>query len=110
MPLIAAGPTIAAGESLSNACDIGSNQPFMIITPPEWDYANLTFEVSVSTTPFYVLHFGGKLAEIACVPNAAVMLNVATFWPRGLKVKFRSGTPDNPIIQTQQRMFQLLTG
>jgi hypothetical protein len=110
MPAIAIGPTIPAGESFSDAVAIGGKQLFMIISPPDWTPANLTFEVSTSSGAFFPLFFSGRLWEIACPPNAALLLNaLAVAWPKGALIKFMSGTPDNPVVQEADRVFQLLT-
>lgn len=109
MPLLS-GPTIKAGESLSNGMDLSSNQPFLVITPFQWTSANLSFEVSTDGTTYRVMYYQGGLWQLACPPNVTIMLNVATFWPRGIHIKFRSGTPANPVNQQADRMFQVLTG
>lgn len=104
------GPIIQAGKSFSSAVDIGSRELFMIISPPEWTPANLTFEVSVAASPFHKLFYSGRLWEIACPPDAAILLTVlGTTWPKTAQIRFISGTPDNPIVQEADRVFQLLT-
>jgi hypothetical protein len=47
MPLVVInGPTIAAGESLSDAVDLSAGGIVRLVTPDDWTSANITFEVS----------------------------------------------------------------
>jgi len=103
------GPTIAAGQSLSDAIDFGQTKPFLIISPPDWTPANLTFQVSIDGTAFFGLHmFASAMRIVGCVPNTAYVLD-QELWPKNVWMKFRSGTPESPVIQTAARVFKVLT-
>jgi hypothetical protein len=106
---IVIGPTFTAGTAISNVISVTNADPYLIITPPVWTPANLSFLISPDSTNFYPLYIGGKLWELACPPNAALSLATTT-WPKGIFLRFLSGVIDAPIIQTEERVFKVVTG
>jgi hypothetical protein len=46
------------------------------------------------------------LWQVACPPEAALMLTVE--WPKGIFVKFLSGTADDPVIQPEECVFRIV--
>lgn len=110
MPL-ATGPIFDAGSAISNVVSIGqSSDPFMIITPPEWTPARLCFLISAEGDNFFPVYKGGLLLEIACIPNAAMMLDTL-IWPGTFYIRFVSGMIgmiETPVLQEQRREFKLM--
>ena len=105
------GPIFEAGSAISNVVAIGqANDPFLIFTPPEWTPARLAFLISAEGDNFFPLYKDGVLWEIACVPNAALMLETAR-WPSTFYIRFLSGMVgiiENPVPQIERREFKLL--
>ncbi|MEK1929075.1 MAG: hypothetical protein AAAC47_04690 [Pararhizobium sp.] len=112
MPLtILTQPTIAAGQSLSNVLNLSAaNVGLLRITcPADWSSkAWLTFQISNDNTTFYdVYDYTGALLVSRVVPNAMIIVR-QELW-RMAYVKFRSGSPDNPVPQLEQRIFTCAT-
>jgi hypothetical protein len=107
MPLVVLnGPTIAAGQSLSEGLDCSAGVLVRLTMPPEWSPAPLTFQIS-SDNVFYNDVFGADGYEVTVphvIPGAAIILESeigrAVAW-----VKFRSGTRSQPVPQEAQRNF-----
>jgi hypothetical protein len=101
------GPMIAAGESLSNDLDLGTQAIGLtrITFPPEWTgRAVLTFQVSADGITYTDLYYqDGRIVTLVVVPSGTTSVE-RDIWTSG-HVKFRSGTPDYPIIQTAARTF-----
>jgi hypothetical protein len=118
MPIYALpGPIIPAGESISNAVDCGGNQILRIVTPSGWDRAALSFQLSPDGAKFNDLYWvqltGGKFLPFEAVvdplPDGAVLVmppqsGLKIFW-----IRFRSGTKAVPVVQSNERMFQIIT-
>jgi hypothetical protein len=101
---------IDAGASVSTTLDIGSKNPFIIVTPAQWTPANLTFEISIDGAIFYPLYIDGALVIVACPPKSAILLTAASGnYPNGTLIRFISGTPDNQIPQLETRQFQVIS-
>jgi hypothetical protein len=102
MPItIVDGPTIAHGESLSDAADCSAGNIVRITVPQEFTPANLTFQVSSDGNLFNDL-FDSKGAEVTVVakPNTSILISEA--WGRSINfVKFRSGSRDHPVVQSR---------
>ncbi len=100
MPLtIVDGPTIAAGESLSDGADCSSGGIVRITVPQEFTPANLTFQVS-SDGNFYNDLFNAHGEEITIVakPNSGIVVH--EHWTRSIAfIKFRSGSRSHPVEQ-----------
>jgi hypothetical protein len=93
------GPTIAAGQSLSDGIDCSAGEIVRITIPQEFTRANITFQVS-SDGNFYndLYNANGEEIMIAAQPNSAVIIaerlaRVVAF------IKLRSGTRKNPVLQ-----------
>ena len=99
------GPTIAAGQSLSAGLDCTAGVISRIYAPPEWDTANITFQLSFDgiTWANLVNRSGAEIAA-ALKPNSVVILTEYTRQMAWLKI--RSGTSVAPVIQTAQRVFK----
>jgi hypothetical protein len=117
------GPaTIHAGESLSDAVDCtGSLRIARVIMPPEWDNADLTFQVSPDGTAWHDLYnvtipAGSGTADayrtfqaVVFKPRAGSIIVV----PAGFGVdvswlKVRSGTAIVPVVQSADREFSFV--
>jgi hypothetical protein len=103
MPLtIVDGPTIAAGESLSDGVDCSAGIIVRITVPQEYDDGDtdkMTFQVS-SDGGLYNDLFDDEGKEIVIVahPNSGIVIDRA--WARTVGwIKLRSGTRDRPTKQ-----------
>jgi hypothetical protein len=105
MPLTQlAGPTIAAGESLSSGLDCTQGVPVRIYTPAGWTPANLTFQLSFDGITYRDLVDRGGAEVVAAVkPNAVIILQQSNQQLAWFKV--RSGTSAAPVPQAAQRVF-----
>jgi len=109
------GPTIRAGESLSEAVDASGGVIIRITCPSPDDYpgevnwtpAVLTFQIS-SDNVYYndVYNFTGELVSVNVVPGAAIMVP-EVFGRAAEFIKFRSGMPKTPIPQEKDRLFAM---
>lgn len=106
MPLtIVDGPTIGAGESLSDGADCSAGVILRITVPQEFTPANLTFQVS-SDGNFYNDLFSSFGEEITVVakPNTGIVVPEA--WTKSINfIKFRSGTRGYPVEQKVECKF-----
>lgn len=102
------GPTIAAGEDLSNALDVTSGVVVALTVPPDWFSANLTFQLSADGNVFSdVVDHKATILQIpvragsmlVLTSEASQMLNAAGF------LKIRSGSPDHPVVQPADVQF-----
>ena len=102
------GPFIRAGESLSEPVDCSGGDLVRITIPGDWTSGgNLTVQVSTDGEFFNDL-FDARGGEIMLVvtPGAAVPVMDIGNWTRMLGfIKFRSGTRDRPMAQTEKRDF-----
>jgi hypothetical protein len=103
-----AGPTIAAGQSLSDGIDTSAGRLVRINTPPEWTPAHLTFLVSTDGGGYSSLYKGGSEAIIPyCGPNRAIFV-IPEDWPSLVWLQFRSGTQNGPVPQEAERVFSIV--
>jgi hypothetical protein len=100
--LVLNGPTIDAGESLSDGVDCSEGPLVKVTMPPEWDNANITFQTSTDGV-FYNDMFDTSGHELSFQVRAGTAIYVDRM--RFGWVKFRSGTRDNPVPQSGQRAF-----
>lgn len=101
------GPTIEAGESLSDGVDCSGGQLVRITMPTDWDDdAPLTFEFSTDGT-FYNDMFGldGYAVTIAHVVKGSGVIIPADIGRAIAFIKFRSGGRGNPVVQKERRQF-----
>jgi hypothetical protein len=93
------GPTIRAGESLSDGADCSAGTIVRITVPQEFTPSNLTFQVSsdgVLYNDLYTLH--GDEITISAKPDTGIV--VYDVWTRSIAfIKFRSGTREHPVKQ-----------
>jgi len=96
--------TILAGESLSDSVDASQGTASYVLMPDAWDGANLTFQISFDNLTFWDLfdQYGNEVT-FACRAGTAVRVQP------GLQsigyFKVRSGTRDEPIVQSEDRNF-----
>ena len=106
--MIIDGPTFLAGTAISNVLSLGAQEPRLLITPQEWTTpANLLCLFSPDSTNFYPLYMEGKLWEVACPPNAALIL-APYVWPKNCFVRLISGFVGEEIEQEEQREFKVI--
>ena len=106
MPLtIVDGPTIAAGESLSDGADCSSGTIVRITVPQEFTEANLTFQVSTDGNFYNDLHASnGDPITITAKPDSGIVVSEA--WTKSINfIKFRSGTRTHPVNQQEACRF-----
>jgi hypothetical protein len=93
------GPTIAAGESLSDGADCSAGNIVRITVPQEFTPANLTFQVS-SDGNFYNDLFTAQGEEITLVAKPSTGIIVHDLWTRSINfIRFRSGSRTHPVQQ-----------
>jgi hypothetical protein len=93
------GPTIAAGQSLSDGADCSAGGIVRFTIPQEFTKANLTFQVSTDGN-FYndVFDVHGKEIMVAAEPNSAIIIH--ELWTKSVNfIKFRSGSRNHPVLQ-----------
>ena len=99
------GPTIAAGESLSDAVNVSDGTLVRLTMPAEWTDADLTFQISTDGVEYNDMydHHG---AEVTCVCTPGVGIIFPRDFLAGIGfIKFRSGHADHPRPQPEQRLF-----
>src|ERR1700757_3058981 len=108
MPLqIIDGPTIAAGESLSQGIDCSSGDIVRITVPQEFTPANLTFQVSTDGN-FYNDLFTSKGEEITVVAEPSTGIVIGEHWAKSINfIKFRSGSREHPVEQREDCKFAI---
>jgi hypothetical protein len=97
--VIVDGPTIKAGESLSDAADCSAGQMVRITIPQEYTEANMTFQVSSDGNGFNDLYtVDGDEVTITAQPDSTVVIH--EHWTKSFNfVKIRSGTREHPVEQ-----------
>jgi len=109
MPItVLSGPTILAGQSISDAIDITSSQGKSIsgvIIPDEWTPALLSFQLSQDGTTYKDLYsVNGFELSLNITPGTRLVFDTTWSLAAGY-VRFRSGSRHYPIIQTEDRVF-----
>jgi hypothetical protein len=110
------GPTIPAGQSMSNAVDCSGSRIARIILPDSWTAAPLSFLMSTDDITYRpVFHVqvatdtfvSYEVVMPVLAPGAVLLMPQNTgsglFW-----VKFRSGTRTAPVVQAAARAFQVV--
>ena len=108
MPIIVVeGPTIAAGQSLSDAIDLTAGRPVRLTMPAGWTPANLTFQISTDGQFFNDLYaLDGRRAREVLVGGVSPGIGVALAGLTGnVHYRVRSGTARNPVPQSEERVF-----
>jgi hypothetical protein len=102
--------TISQGQSLSDIADLSAGNLVAVIAPDQWEYAaGLTFQVSNDGMNFNDLFLQGyELITLPITPGVAnvVSVNFDLGWVPYLKL--RSGTRQNPVPQSADRIFTLI--
>lgn len=100
MPLqVLDGPTIKAGESLSDGIDCSAGKIVRITVPQEYSEANLTFQVS-SNGDLYNDLFDDDGDEITVTANPDSTIVIAKPWVKSVGfIKLRSGTREHAVKQ-----------
>jgi len=110
------GPTIAAGESMSNAVDCGGNQILRIVTPDGWDAAPITFQLSPDNVKFSDLYHvqvgNGQFlpyeVTVPALPDGVILSMPPESGERIFWIRIRSGTRAVPVVQSHERTFQIV--
>ena len=93
------GPTIPAGESLSDGVDCSAGTIVRITVPQEFTKANLTFQVS-SDGNFYNDLYGPDGSEVTLTASPDTGIVVPVVWSQSINwIKFRSGSRKAPVLQ-----------
>jgi hypothetical protein len=101
------GPTIAAGESLSDGIDCSAGDIVRITVPQEYTAANLTFQFS-SDGNFYNDLFLANGDEVTIPAKANTGIVIRADWTKHLAfVKLRSGSRDHPVPQKEDCKFAI---
>ena len=97
------GPTIQAGESLSDGvdCSAGRIVRITIPGPEEWVKANLTFQLSTDGVYYNdIFNDKGEEIMISGVPHwCSIVLRDHVNLETVVWLKIRSGDRDHPVIQ-----------
>ena len=101
------GPTIEAGESLSDGIDCSAGQLVRITMPPEWDGdASLTFQFSTDGVMYNDMYgLDGYAVKVDVVAPGSGVIIPESIGRAIAFIKFRSGTAGNPVEQREQRTF-----
>jgi len=93
------GPTITAGESLSDGADCSAGNIVRLTIPQEFTAANLTFQVSSDGNFYNDLYTAdGEEVTIAAKPDRSIV--VSEIWTRSINfIKLRSGSQKYPVEQ-----------
>lgn len=100
------GPTIKAGESLSDAINVGIGLLVRLNMPKEWTDAPITFQLSVDGEYFRdAFNLDGYAVTVQnVVPDSGVVLpehvGNAVGW-----LRIRSGIESDPVAQDEDRVF-----
>lgn len=95
------GPTIGAGQSLSDALDCSAGKIIKITMPSDWEAAVLTFQTSSDNVGYNDIYSpDGREVTWHVFPSTAILGELTTGW-----IKFRSGTAGQPVLQGEQRTF-----
>ena len=103
--LVVEGPTIAAGESLSDGVDCSGGTLVRITCPAEWTNAIATFQLS-SDGQFYndLFDEAGKEVQVSIIPGVAMPIPYK--WTKMIAwLKVRSGSRQYPVPQEAERIF-----
>jgi hypothetical protein len=101
--------TIPAGQSLSGAVDTSNALSLYLITPAQWDAANITFQASVDAGANFFDVFTADGEAMMGMSGRLDTVNPLTVnMPKDCRLKLRSGTRASPIAQQQDRQFTIV--
>src|SRR5262245_20209554 len=108
MPLtVINGPTIAAGEAVSDVVDITSGNLVRLTMPAAWTEAPLTFLISSDGEFFNPLYdYHGHEVAIPVSPGAGIIFPRDFFVGVGF-IRFCSGNADHEVPQPEARAFSV---
>jgi hypothetical protein len=94
------GPTIAAGQSLSDGADCSAGDIVRLTIPQEFTDANLTFQISTDGNFYNDLYdVKGSEVSIPAKPDCAIVIR-GEIWGKAINfIKVRSGTRSHPVKQ-----------
>lgn len=105
--VVLVGPTIAAGENLSNALNVNSGGVYRIVMPNVWESAVITFQLSYDGNEFYnVYDRTGVEVSMRCEPQSVVPIGEYLFYIHSVKI--RSGTRREPVVQPLAAVFKVI--
>ncbi|MDD5585626.1 MAG: hypothetical protein PHY92_01545 [Alphaproteobacteria bacterium] len=101
--------TIASGQAVSGALNLGGLRLFGFVMPAAWTAANLTFQMSHDggTTWANVYDSNGNELTATVAASRYVALDPANFASLAM-IKVRSGTSGTPVNQAAERTLQLV--
>jgi hypothetical protein len=104
---ILTGPTIAAGESLSDGLDCTGGNIVRLTMSEFWTPANMTFQISTDGTLYNDLFRpNGEEVTLVVTPGAAIVVaHIGEYLKAVGYLKLRSGTRDHPVRQAERREF-----
>jgi hypothetical protein len=101
------GPTIVAGQSMSNVLDCNAGNIVRVNIPPEFTGSQLTFRVSTEGQHYHdVYDMRGEEVTLNAVPGTTVYTQNPVL-PVGF-LKFRSGTSKKPSNQSAEVKFSVV--
>ena len=103
------GVTIQRGESLSSALDCTLKHPLLVFMPEGWDSAVLSFSISLDDETYFDLRNSDKEVVVNVTPNTATVID-SKWFVTGCYVKFRSGSVNDPVPQSDDRTFRIVLG
>jgi hypothetical protein len=99
--------TIPAGEALSDAADLTGDSLSMILVPPDWVGAHLSFQISDDDDQFRdLIDDQGNEVVRPTMAGCAIPIALAQ---AAMHLKIRSGTRAAPVPQQADRVLTLLT-
>jgi hypothetical protein len=105
--IIIDGPHFKAGESVSDVIDVTAGRIIRITCSVVWTPAILTFMISTDGQSFNdVYDYHGQVVAINVVPGAAILVP-EVFGQAAEYIKFRSGTPQVPVVQENDSNFAI---
>jgi hypothetical protein len=99
--------TIANGESLSGAVDLGGRKLVAIDMPAAWTAASLTFQASPDGVTYDDLYDGGTERALTVAASRYLAQNIGD-WVGVRWLKIRSGTSGTPVNQGGARTLTLV--
>lgn len=100
--------TIAAGQSLSDAQDLGDQRLFGIEVPTGWTAAAITFQTMLDGVNWIDLYDSSGPVSVPISPGRLTLVDPSTFF--GLRtLRLRSGAPGSAVNQVGARAINLVT-
>jgi len=94
---------------LSSVVDATAGNPVFVVAPALWTPANISFQLSADGITFGDwFDWNGKEIILPCKAGTAWVLVTDILGTKGAHLKVRSGSRDNPVVQTADRIFQFV--